>query len=79
MLVPLPAGVDPAAAASASDNMTDTWRTVAGDPSLTPIRRLGHRPSAGSKTAVLAVRIRPMMPVSAWSPAARAEMASMAL
>jgi alcohol dehydrogenase len=28
MLFPLPAGVDPAAAASASDNMPDAWRTV---------------------------------------------------
>jgi alcohol dehydrogenase len=28
MLYPLPAGVDPAAAASASDNMPDAWRTV---------------------------------------------------
>jgi alcohol dehydrogenase len=28
MLVPLPAGVDPAAAASVSDNVTDAWRTV---------------------------------------------------
>src|SRR6185503_5745343 len=29
MLVPLPAGVDPAAAASASDNIPDGWRAVA--------------------------------------------------
>src|SRR3954464_16106111 len=28
MLVPLPEGVDPAAAASVSDNVTDAWRTV---------------------------------------------------
>jgi alcohol dehydrogenase len=28
MLVPLPDGVDPAAAASVSDNVTDAWRTV---------------------------------------------------
>jgi threonine dehydrogenase-like Zn-dependent dehydrogenase len=28
MLVPLPPGVDPAAAASASDNLPDAWRTV---------------------------------------------------
>ena len=30
MLVPLPAGIDPAAAASVSDNLPDAWRTVAG-------------------------------------------------
>jgi len=30
MLVPLPAGADPAAVASASDNLPDAWRTVAG-------------------------------------------------
>lgn len=29
MLVPLPAGIDPAAVASASDNIPDAWRTVA--------------------------------------------------
>ena len=29
MLVPLPAGVDPAAVASASDNISDAWRAVA--------------------------------------------------
>jgi threonine dehydrogenase-like Zn-dependent dehydrogenase len=29
MLVPLPEGIDPAAAVSAADNMTDGWRTVA--------------------------------------------------
>jgi threonine dehydrogenase-like Zn-dependent dehydrogenase len=29
MLVPLPSGVDPVAAASASDNIPDAWRTVA--------------------------------------------------
>ena len=29
MLVPLPAGIDPAAAASASDNIPDGWRAVA--------------------------------------------------
>ena len=28
MLVPLPAGIDPAAVASASDNIADAWRTV---------------------------------------------------
>jgi threonine dehydrogenase-like Zn-dependent dehydrogenase len=36
MLVPLPAGVDPAAAASASDNMTDGWRTVGPQLAETP-------------------------------------------
>jgi alcohol dehydrogenase len=30
MLVPLPAGIDPVAAASVSDNVPDAWRTVAG-------------------------------------------------
>jgi alcohol dehydrogenase len=29
MMVPVPAGVDPAAVASASDNIADAWRTVA--------------------------------------------------
>ena len=29
MLVPLPAGVEPAAAAAAADNLADSWRTVA--------------------------------------------------
>ncbi len=29
MLVPIPAGLDPAAVASASDNISDAWRTVA--------------------------------------------------
>lgn len=36
MLVPLPEGVTPVAAASASDNIADAWRTVAGP--------LGERP-----------------------------------
>jgi alcohol dehydrogenase len=38
MLVPLPEGVDPAAAASVSDNVTDAWRTVGP--------HLDERPSA---------------------------------
>jgi threonine dehydrogenase-like Zn-dependent dehydrogenase len=36
MLVPLPAGVDPVAAASVSDNMTDAWRTVGPQLAATP-------------------------------------------
>ena len=36
MLVPLPAGVDPAAAAGASDNITDGWRTVGPHLAETP-------------------------------------------
>ena len=38
MLVPLPGGVDPAAAASVSDNVVDAWRTVGP--------RLAERPGA---------------------------------
>jgi alcohol dehydrogenase len=38
MLVPLPGGIDPAAVASASDNIPDAWRTVAP--------HLGRRPGA---------------------------------
>ena len=53
MLVPLPDGVDPAAAASVSDNVVDGWRTVAphlaADPGASVLRgRRGrsreHRP-----------------------------------
>jgi hypothetical protein len=51
---------------------------VADDPSLAPMRRLAT-PRAGSKTAVPAVSTRPMMLVSAWSPATRARIASAAM
>ena len=51
---------------------------VAGDPSRVPMRRLAIS-RAGSKIAVPAVSTRPMMLVSARSPAARARIASAAI
>ena len=39
MLVPLPAGLDPASVASASDNIGDAWRTVAPGLAEDPARR----------------------------------------
>lgn len=63
MLVPLPAGVDPAAAASASDNLPDAWRTVGPQLADTPGADVlvvggGHGPtSIGLYAAGIAVAL----------------------
>ena len=57
MLVPLPKGVDPAAAASTSDNIPDGWRTVA--PAL------AERPAADVLVAAGGARSIPLYAVDA--------------
>lgn len=58
MLVPLPAGVDPASVASASDNLPDAWRTVGpqlerlGDTSVLVVG--GGAPSIGLYAVAIA-------------------------
>ena len=58
MLVPLPAGIDPVAVASMSDNIPDAWRTVgpplAGSPGGSVLVVAGGAPSIGLYAAALA-------------------------
>jgi threonine dehydrogenase-like Zn-dependent dehydrogenase len=60
MLVPLPEGVDPGAAASVSDNVTDAWRTV-GPPLEqrpgAPVLVVGGAGSIGVYAAGIAVAL----------------------
>jgi alcohol dehydrogenase len=60
MLVPVPGGVDPAAAASVSDNVSDAWRTV-GPPLAerpgSPVLVVGGAGSIGVYAAGIAVAL----------------------
>jgi threonine dehydrogenase-like Zn-dependent dehydrogenase len=60
MLVPVPAGVEPVTVASASDNIADGWRTVAGplaaEPGA-PVLVVGGSPSIGLYAAAIAVAL----------------------
>ena len=55
MLVPLPGGVDPAEVASAADNMTDGWRTVAPALAEVPAADVLVVGGAARSTALYAV------------------------
>jgi alcohol dehydrogenase len=55
MLVPLPAGVDPTAVASGSDNLPDAWRTIA--PVMKPGDRVLVAGGGGISIALYAVAI----------------------
>jgi threonine dehydrogenase-like Zn-dependent dehydrogenase len=60
MLVPVPPGVDPATVASASDNISDGWRTVApalADEPGAPVLVVGGTPSIGLYAAGIAVAL----------------------
>ena len=58
MLVPLPAGVDPVAVASMSDNLPDAWRTVAphleANPGASVLVVAGGAPSIGLYAVAMA-------------------------
>jgi alcohol dehydrogenase len=61
MLVPLPAGIDPVAVASMSDNLPDAWRTVARplreQPGANVLIVAGGAPSIGLYAAAMAVAL----------------------